>query len=230
VPDPLFIVIAHPARKRAAEALISVLKADSSWDTDGSGCEANHRRAWEWAADQDDPDRWVVFVEDDVALVRGFIGQVRRALAVAPSELVSFYLGRGRPPHWQLPIAKAITTLPGPDVCWLSAPELFSAQCYAMPVHRARGLARTHRRSMPCDEHISRWARNRRLRVCYSWPSLVDHREDMVPLITERADGQPRIERRVAWNVGIRGRWTSRTHPIRTHAELGVTVVRKAPA
>jgi len=206
------------------------LGADSVWDLDYSGCEANHRRAWKWGVEDADPDTWVVILEDDIVLATGFSRQLGQILEAAPAPIVSLYLGRGRPPHWQTSIARAVTSLPDPHTCWLVGTDLLSAQGYAMRVSTMRSLSRSrHRSKLPVDEHISGWAKRNGHAVAYTWPSIVDHREDLRPLITERADGQPRFERRVAWNFGSRPRWNNRTHPLLSPEQNGVTVVKERP-
>jgi GR25 family glycosyltransferase involved in LPS biosynthesis len=218
-------VIAHPRRKQEAQRLASMVEALSIfWDTESMGCETNHRVAWEMMAKLSEAD-WLVFLEDDIEVVPDFRRQLDEILAVAPSPLVSLYLGRGRPPHWQPAIAEAITSVPSPDTCWLMAPALFSAQGYAIRTDILPTLITAPRTTLPIDEHISSWASARNIPVAYCWPSIVEHRDDLTPLIQERADGQPRIEQRVAWKFGTRPTWGTQVHQIKTPQQLGMRVI-----
>jgi hypothetical protein len=239
---PPIVIVAHPSRtqphrdtsdrrrrERCADRLATEVCAEAViWDNEGLGAEANHRRAWMYLS-RADYDGYSVILEDDVRPVRDFVTQLRRVLNAAPTPVVSLYLGRGRPPHWQGAIATAITSLPTADTCWLTTDTLLGAVGYAIRNDLlASLLIGTTDTGMPIDEQISEWARANGHEVGYCWPSIVEHRDDLAPVITTRADGQPRIERRVAWHVGERLTWTSRAHPLRTPEQLGTRVIHSS--
>lgn len=217
-------VVAHPSRSTLANALGDTVKADvMSWDSTGIGCEANHLQAWEYLADTD--TKWGVVLEDDTYVVDGFRDQLKQVLAVAPSPVVSLYLGRGHPhggtADWQNRIAAKIAA----DVCWLTAESLLSAQGYALPTTLIRDMLSTVTplatdEGLPIDEAISWWCQERCYLVAHCRPSIVNHRDE-TPLITSRRDGQPREAERVAWLFDWRDRWDDST----TH----LTSLRSAP-
>lgn len=220
-------IVAHSRRRREAERLSTIVGAQAiSWDNHHQGCEANHRKAWSWLA-QGRPEQYSVVLEDDVVVAQDFRHQLNKVLAVAPSPLVSLYLGQGRPPHWQPAIAYAITSLTR-DVCWFLGPELLSAQGYAIRTSLLPSLLNaTKDTDTPIDEQISKWAKRKKITVAYTWPSIVNHREDLPPLIEQRADGQPRIEKRVAWRFGGRPKWSISAAEMKSPTQLGMKVVRR---
>jgi hypothetical protein len=180
---------------------------------DGSlGCEGNHRDVWSWLCDNaTDATGWSVVLEDDAQPINGFRDALHAALAVAPSPIVSLYLGRERPPYAQDRIANAVVRA-GSQASWILAPRTWSAvgvavlnDCVADLVEY---LERDPRKRRPIDETIGRWAVARGHVVAHTWPSLVDH-ADVTPVITERADRQPRERPRKAWRVGRREEWTA---------------------
>lgn len=219
-------VVAHPKREKMAHDLARKVNADViCWDVTRAGAEANHLQAWRWLAEL--PTEWGVVLEDDVIVCEDFTDQLTQALRVAPTSIVSLYLGRGRPPHWAESVAKVVAS----DVSWLTAPALLSAQGYAMRTsffaqHRLVA-GRVERNGYPIDEAITSWishVRNPLCDVSYALPSLVDHRDG--PTIVEHWDG-PRNgltalvaddcdpsganlpEIRKAWRFGAHNNWDS---------------------
>ena len=224
--DPAIGIVAHEKRYRHAAKLADRIEAEAISVDDGTlGCEANHRRLWSWL--RSSPSRWALILEDDVTVAPALRFQLNQILAKSLPSIISLYLGRGRPPHYQPAILSAITSLPGPDTCFLTAKDLLSAQGYLVPTSFLPVLLDgTDDGPVPIDEQISAVARAHTLPVHYTWPSLVEHRADMDPVITDRHDGQPRTERRVAWRFGGRPSWRPTFHPLKTPEELGITVVR----
>lgn len=221
-------VCADPRRFVTASTLADLTQAEALvWDSTPTqrGCEANHRRTLQWLASS--TATWAVVLEDDVVIpTTDFRSQLLQALNAAPTPLVSLYLGRGRPPHYQLPIMDAITTIPSEDTCWLIGEPLLSCVAYAIHTDLIPDLINcTDDGPKPIDEQISTWARATGTKVAYCWPSLVDHR-DGTPLVEERHDGQPRGDQpRVAWKTGTRDTWTRESIALKTPEELGITVI-----
>lgn len=207
-------VIAHPSRSTIANALGDTVNADlMSWDATRIGCEANHIQGWEYLADCDTD--WGVVLEDDVYVVRYFRDQLRQVLEVAPSPVVSLYLGRGHPhggeSDWQNRIAAKIAA----DVCWLTAESLLSGQGYAIATTLIPDMLATVKplvtdEGLPIDEAISWWCQERGILVAHCRPSIVNHRDE-TPLIQVRKDGQPRTAERVAWLFDWRDKWDEST-------------------
>lgn len=183
-------IVAHPARARYVSKLAKQVGADAiCWDTKGLGATNNHLVAWEWLADSGAP--WGVVLEDDVLLAPNFRHQLAEAINHSPGPVLSLYLGRGRPPHWQERIARVIAN----DVSYYTAPALLSAQGYAMRTnlfaHHYEVWRCAQQQKKPIDESISWWLRRENIAVSYCRYSLVEH-IDGPTLIEDHGDGQPR--------------------------------------
>lgn len=202
-------IVAHPRRDSRPDGLALLTNAEAVVvDDQDYGCEINHLRAWEWLGGGDCP--WSVVIEDDAVPVQRFRYQLHAALRVAPTPIVSLYLGRTRPPHWQASIAQAVGATKLADACFLTASALLHAVGYAVRTNLIPSLleevpeiARTH----PIDEAITEWARRHQYRISYTWPSLVDHKDG--PSLVSHKDGHPRRSGRVAWCADWRQDWSS---------------------
>lgn len=187
------VVVAHPRRRKLVDRLIKQVNPDAIvWDDANRGAGRNHMSAWKWLADYDDAQGWGVVLEDDVVPSAGFRNHLGAALANAPTPFVSLYLGRGRPLCYQQRIAQKIAS----DVSYLTAPDLLSAQGYAMPVYLFRDAirflsVRMSRGKLPPDEGLSVWSRHRSIQVSHCRHSLVDHLDGKT-LVRDHGDGQPR--------------------------------------
>lgn len=200
-------IVTHPKRLAWANSLAEETNAEAvCLDNNNLGCEVNHLRAWEWLAGGSCP--WSVVLEDDAVPVPFFRRQLHSMLRVAPTPIVSLYLGRSRPPHWQSSISRAVAQTQEKDACFLSSQDLLHGVGYA--VHTSlipelllcvTPLART----MPIDEAVSAWARKRDHQISHCWPSLVDHRDEGT--LIAHPDGQPRNEPRKAWYADGREVW-----------------------
>lgn len=190
-----FVVIGHYRRRAQAKALAAALGAHLVMDEHGQGATWGHRRALEWAAQQ--PAR-VVVLEDDALPVPGFPALAEQVLQRFPNDLVSLYLGTGRPPQYQSDIQARLAIADSIGADHIRLPELIHGVCYSLPVgHVDRVLARPWSRQP--DFAIGRaWCAAARP-VIYSVPSLVDHADG--PPVEQHPDGQPRIERRRAWRL-----------------------------
>ncbi len=169
-------------------------------DNGTRGCTGNHRRAWNWHAANATTD-WAVIVEDDAQPVAGFAEQAAAALSVAPTPLVSFYLGKLYPTEHQDRIRAALQA----RTCWITHTRLRHAVAYAIRTELLHRLA-LHISPGIVDTagHITHWAKTHgHATIGYTNPSLVEH-ADTPTVITDRADRQPG---RVAWTLGTRAQW-----------------------
>ncbi len=212
-------IVAHHSRWLRAGKLAEHLDADVvAVDYDGRvGAGRNHERCYEWLAETGSP--WSVLLEDDAVPVRRFRDQLTQVLTAAPAEagLLSLYLGRWRPPHWQPSIAQVISR----DEHFLSASELLHHVAVAIrtpliPVMLAhiRADRRYQVGRLPIDEAIGDFARTAGMPVLYSHPSIVNHDTKMPTVIGRHVSqhptetGQrPASELRQAWAFGTRPSW-----------------------
>lgn len=210
-PGVAFGVVAHRARRAAALDLADRLGAYLSVDDGTLGGAANHRHVWEVLVDA--PARWVCVLEDDAVPVAGFAEQLEAALAVAPSPVVSLYLGTSRPPRVQVRIENALRRADQSGACWITATAMLHAVGVCLRTDLVADMltcTRTAAARTPADERFTPWLRRRRLCVAHTVPSLVEH-ADWPTTIDHHADGQPRTEPRRAWRAGSRVRWTGLT-------------------
>ena len=200
-------VVAHTARAEQAHLLMeSVGAAYMSVDNGALGCERNHHKTWKWLAEHNDRD-WVVVLEDDAIPVEGFAGQLDTALENAPTPIVSLYLGRKRPPHWQNAIEKATTKATETGACWITAPQLLHAVGVAVRTELITDMLDATAKSVrPWDYRIGEYARHIDEQVSYTWPSLLEHADGET--VTKHEDRQNRIPGRKAWWTGTREVWT----------------------
>jgi len=188
-----FIVVGHHARREQAEKLAESLTAYLLVDENDFGANWNHRRALEWAAGQ---NSLVVVLEDDALPVEGFQEMVTEWLNRFPDSLISFYLGTGRPPQYQLEIATKLIAADRERADHITMQRLVHAVCYSVPPKLiAKVLARWDA-SKPADYAVGDACGGP---VIYPCNSLVDH-ADGLP-VEKHPDRQPRRERRRAWRL-----------------------------
>lgn len=205
-------IVAHQSRTGKAHNLFHEIEADRIFFDDGTlGCEGNHRTAWAWLASVADDDDQLVVLEDDALPCNDFREQLDAALAKAPVDVVSLYLGRSRPVQWQNFVKQAVWQADHDDACWIIGNATLHAVGIAIrgPDLVESMLNRTSQYNRPIDERITMWCRQFGHDVGYCWPSLVDHDDDLPTTVVHR-DGKRREPGRVAWKVGTRDRWTPR--------------------
>lgn len=204
-------VVAHEARIVAATELAKNLDAVLTVDDGSLGAEANHLRAWQ-ATGTADGD-WALVLEDDAQPVPNFLEQAERALAMSPTPIVSFYLGRGKPRTWQHRLAQGIGQADAISAHWITAPQLLHAVAVAMQADlREDWLQWAPTSKLPIDERISAWARINGHRIAYTIPSLIEHADG--PTLIEHRDRQPRTVARIAWRTGTRESWNRTYVPL----------------
>lgn len=188
-----FVVVGHHLRANSAHRLAASLDAHLLIDDGDHGANWNHRRALEWAAGQ---SYRVVVLEDDAMPATGFVRVVADWLNRFPDSLVSFYLGTGRPPQYQMQIAERLIIADKTRNDYITLPRLIHGVCYSVP---QQSIARV----------LERWDSNKAADyavgdahggvVVYPCYSLVDH-ADGEP-VEQHPDGAPRPERRKAWRL-----------------------------
>ncbi|ASZ74785.1 glucosyltransferase [Mycobacterium phage Phabba] len=224
--------VAHVDRQNDMSPMLRAITNRCFIDDGRLGAGRNHLRALRYLARQE--DTWGVVFEDDALPVVGISEQIRSALQNAPTPVVSFYLGRGRPPHAQHAIQRAMgmISVDGIDPSFLVHSGMLHCVGYAIltsEIHSLIEYMPWHLRTdTPPDEIISRWAqRGPKCLVSYTWPSLVDHNDELPTTIVdrrsmimeeiwgaqdEREADPPKLERK-AWNVGRREAWDSLCFP-----------------
>lgn len=188
-----FVVVGHHTRLGHAQRLAALLDAHLLIDEGDHGANWNHRRAIEWAAEQ--PCR-VVVLEDDAIPVPLFAELVVDWLTRFPEALVSFYLGTGRPPQYQMQIAERLIVADKTQADYITLPRLIHGVCYSVPPQHIERVLSRWDSSKPADYAVGdAWDGS----VVYPCYSLVDH-ADGEP-VERHPDSAPRTERRRAWRL-----------------------------
>jgi GR25 family glycosyltransferase involved in LPS biosynthesis len=215
-------IVAHPRRITYAQSLAIVTQAEAlCLDDEQYGGTGNHLRAWSWLAEGNCP--WSVVIEDDAVPCPDFRRQLHAVLQKAPAPIVSLYLGRERPPHWQSSIARAISP-PYSDPHFLTTTDLLHAVGYAIRTDLLDDMlswTAPFESTMLIDNLITAWARARHHQIAYSRPSIFNHRTDLIPVVTDHQDDDERLLPRTAWIFGTRKYWESTTAEIPLPEQLG---------
>jgi hypothetical protein len=193
------VVVAHPARRPAAEELAADLAAHLVVDEHGQGEWPTHARALTWAAEQ--PATHALVVQDDAVPVPNLLEHTAAAVDAYPDGPIGLYVGRSCPRPTQ--VERAVRQADEVGASWLEANTLLWGVATVVPVQDLLPLLAWCRRvRLPYDERLGAWYRNQQRPVRYTWPSLVDHAD--WPSLTP---GQARRERRFAWRVGEPAGW-----------------------
>ncbi|ALB71034.1 hypothetical protein [Cronobacter muytjensii] len=188
-----FVIVAHHSRHEQAKKLAESLDGYLLVDENSSGANWNHYRALQWAAEQ---SCRVVVLEDDALPVEGFQTIVTEWLTRFPDSLISFYLGTGRPPQYQLEIATKLIAADRERTDHITMQRLVHAVCYSVPPKLIPKVVSRWDASKPADYAIGDACGGL---VIYACSSLVDH-ADGLP-VEKHPDRQQRRERRRAWRL-----------------------------
>lgn len=190
----LIAIVAHHSRRAMANDLASKLEADSIFmDEHSAGANANHLRALSWAAEQSDR---VIIIEEDALPVDGFRDKAQDWLARFPDDMLSFYLGTGRPPQYQKEIAGMLVESDRVNADYLVLSKLIHGVCYSPPQGRLARMLSTWNKTLAADYAVGEAFGGRVIYPCYS---LVDHAD--LPTVERHPDNEPRTERRRAWRL-----------------------------
>lgn len=188
-----FIVVGHHARRHQAEQLAWSLRAHLLIDEGQHGANWNHRRALQWASEQ---NCRVVIVEDDALPVSGFIDKVAEWLERFPDDMLSFYLGTGRPPQYQFEIATKLIDADKRQADYMAINRLIHGVCYSVPQSKIEQVISRWNHSSPADYAVGDACGGSVIYPCYS---LVDHAD--TETVERHPDNTPRTERRKAWRL-----------------------------
>lgn len=192
----LIAIIGHFSRRHMADELFSKLNADIIFmDDKGTGANANHYRAIQWAAEQSER---VIIIEDDALPVREFRIRAQDWLERFPDDLCSFYLGTGRPPQYQQQIAASLIDADKRRGDYITMDRLIHGVCYSPPVSGIPKILRDWNRTKAADYAVGDALGRRVIYPCYS---LVDHAD--LDTVERHPDNQPRNERRRAWRLAL---------------------------
>lgn len=189
----MIVVVGHHSRRGMATRLAETTGAHLLIDEEDHGANWNHRRAIEWASQQ---DCRVVILEDDAVLVNGFTEKVIAWLSRFPDELISFYLGTGRPPQYQLEMATKLIDADRRQADYITINRLVHGVCYSVPLYKLQQVISRWNHRSPADYAVGDACGGSVIYPCYS---LVDHLDSNT--VERHPDNTPRTERRKAWRL-----------------------------
>lgn len=195
-----FCVVGHHQRRDMATRLADMLDAHLLIDEEDHGANWNHRRAIEWASQQ---DCRVVILEDDALPLPDFTQGVNEWLTKFPDNLISFYLGTGRPPQYQQHIAASLIDADRRRAAHITMDRLIHGVCYSPPVSGLSRIMQNWNRTKAADYAVGDALGGKVIYPCYS---LVDHADGVI--VERHPDNQPRAERRRAWRLALFPAWT----------------------
>lgn len=190
-----FCVVGHHSRRDMAMRLADSLDALTLIDDGDHGANWNHRRAIEWASQQ---DCRVVILEDDALPLPGFTESVGDWLTRFPDNLISFYLGTGRPPQYQQQIAASLIDADKRRGDYITMDRLIHGVCYSPPASGLSRIMQNWNRTKAADYAVGDALGGKVIYPCYS---LVDHADGVT--VERHPDNQPRVERRRAWRLAV---------------------------
>lgn len=188
-----FVVVGHHSRLGHAQRLSAMLNAHLLIDDGDHGANWNHRRALVWSAGQ---SCRVVVIEDDAMPVELFFTPVTNWLKRFPDSLISFYLGTGRPPQYQMQIAERLIVADKARADFITLPRLIHGVCYSVPPQHVERVLSRWESSKPADYAVGDAYGGAVVYPCYS---LVDHADG--ESVERHPDAAPRTERRRAWRL-----------------------------
>ncbi|MCE0490983.1 hypothetical protein LU196_13130 [Pantoea sp. Mb-10] len=191
--DIKFVVVGHHTRRQQAEQLAWSLRAHLLIDEGHHGANWNHRRAIKWANQQ---DCRVMIMEDDALLVSCFTEKVAAWLDRFPDDLLSFYLGTGRPPQYQLEVATKLIDSDQRQTDYITMNRLIHGVCYSIPQHRISDVLTKWDSAKPADYAVGDAYSGDVIYPCYS---LVDHADS--DTVEQHPDNEQRTQRRRAWRL-----------------------------
>lgn len=205
--DISIAVMAHPRRLAPASDLAVALDADLVLDAGHDDEWDTGARAWDIRPGNSD---FHIVIQDDGIPVPDFRAEAANALAVHRPPIASLYLGRDYPERYQPHIGRATAAADAAGASWIVGPRVFHGVALAIRSELVDDmLTYCELRTEPYDERISKWAMQRSHEVHYSWPSLVDH-NDQLPSLVKHADGGREPGRR-AWRHGVAASWATET-------------------
>lgn len=197
----LTVVVAHAARTHHLESLLERTEASQVFLDDGSlGEWANHERALRWAAATAARRNLshVCVVQDDALPVDGFVSHLEALAVLRPDDMIGLYVGTHRPHREAVDIATEEADDLG--AMFLSYRELSWGVATLMPAAAIEPMLEAVRQSnRPYDIRLGRgWkaVTDGKKPVLYTWPALVDHRDER-PVVPRSLPQGVRVARRV---------------------------------
>lgn len=184
------IIVAHHSRLAMAKCLAEFVGSSCIvTDSEDRGAAYTHRLALEMAADIGER---VVIMEDDAIPVTDFHSIAQHWFDRHPDDLISFYLGTGRPFRWMPHVDACLKDAAAHQHDYINLPVLIHGVCYSIPANNVRRVLARMRGNQADYAIGAAWGSP----IVYPVESLVEHRDG--PPVERHPDGEPRVEKRVA--------------------------------
>lgn len=186
----IIAVVAHHSRRERAERLAKAVGATAGFVDDADrGPAWGHIQALEAAAGT---GGHLVVVEDDALPCVEFAHQVGDWIARYPDDMISYYLGKIRPPQHQTRIQTRLAAADRRGEDHIKMRTLLHGVAYSLPCSKIGDLLPLlESSSLAIDERIGRaWRATQHRQVIYPIPSLVDHDDSTGSLVAKRAPGR----------------------------------------
>lgn len=170
-------VMAHPSRESLVRDLVWSVDAhvEVAWDARNNEWDTGRRAL----AAYDPTAQWHVVLQDDALVCADLIAGLERALPHVPADAaVSLYVGRAKPYNGR--IARLVQQADETGCSWIALPRLYWGVGLVLPTALLDDIVlradRTH--VLEYDRRLSTVFRKMGMPVWYTWPSLVDHRDE----------------------------------------------------
>lgn len=176
--------MAHPVRAEWAEELSEKTGLPIHWDSYGDPTHDPERR-WQvgrecWEILGDTTAEWGFVLQDDAKVCRDLMPAVASALEVLNGEGVfSAYLGTGRPVVGE--VRAAIGKAAQHKSSWVTLNQCYWGVAIGLPLNTVPDMlawaSKSNRKTEGYDYRIGTYYRNYGWRTQFTFPSLVDHRD-----------------------------------------------------
>lgn len=169
-------MMAHPSRSGSVDRILAALDRECTvvWDEKNDRWDTGRRAMLSY-----DPEATHhAVIQDDVLVCRDLCAGLERALACIPEDVpLCGYVGRVRP--YRTVVDRAVAQAGERPVSWLTMNLLGWGPLVVVPTAAIESMVAycdTMHGVPNYDRRLSRyWETERRSRVWYTWPSLVDH-------------------------------------------------------
>lgn len=186
-------MVGHHFRRLLAARLAEYLEAYLLINEENHGANWNHHRAIKWAGQL---NCRVIIIEDDAQPVQGFKAQASEWLTKFPDQIISFYLGTGRPPQYQMQIAASLIEADKRQSDYITMDRLIHGVCCSPPQNSISTILKNWNHTKAADYAVGDACGGQVIYPCYS---LVDHADGVT--VERHPDNASRTERRRAWRL-----------------------------
>lgn len=203
-------IMAHPRRRERAGRLARKVDADLVvFDEHDLGEWSTGAYAWHFGAQVGASH--VLVLQDDAEPVDDLRRHVLGALGHVANSPVSLYLGQKKPSRWAPSVAEAVETADTHGATWITARNLLHGVALVLPTPWVTPMLQwCQMHDTPYDQRIGAYLRACRGKdTAYTWPSLVDHADDIPSLVRHADDARLDTGGRVAYRVGVPEAWNN---------------------